>query len=147
MTPPAPHRAAIIKKRYTVQIGILAEGGAWRNPSGPIFMKSTTENYTFMLENSSINIRKYKYDERNMLGYLCFKHIYYTEYRAANDGFFYVSSNEIQNAVGISKNTVTTYAVKFAKDGLIDYISGTTHRPSRYRILFQFVFFNENIHR
>ena len=93
------------------------------------------DDYTFLIEDvKCITEKGYKYDQLNMLGFLSYKSLYYTEYRKCHNNFFYVSANEIMRAVGIGKNTVTLFALKFLKDDIIDYHSGTTHQPSSYRL-------------
>ena len=98
--------------------------------------RKETNDYTFLVDDvKEIVDKNYKYDMMNMLGYLAFRHIYYTEHRKANNNFFYVSAEEFHKEIGISKNIVTAYAVRFVKDKLIDYCSGKMHHPSNYRLL------------
>ncbi len=98
--------------------------------------RKETNDYTFLVDDvKEIVDKDYKFDMMNMLGYLAYRHTYYTEHRKAHNGFFYVSAEDIHNEVGITKNTVPVYALRFVKDKLIDYSSGTTHHPSNYRLL------------
>lgn len=98
--------------------------------------RKETNDYTFLVDDvKEIVDKNYKFDMMNMLGYLAYRHTYYTEHRKAHNGFFYVSAEDIHKEVGITKNTVPVYALRFVKDKLIDYSSGTTHHPSNYRLL------------
>ena len=98
--------------------------------------RKETNDYTFLVDDvKEIIDKNYKFDMMNMLGYLAYRHTYYTEHRKAHNGFFYVSAEDIHKEVGITKNTVPVYALRFVKDKLIDYFSGTTHHPSNYRLL------------
>lgn len=98
--------------------------------------KKKVEDYSFLVEGvMEISSKKYGYNMLNMLGYLVFRHSYYTEYRRTHNDFFYVSADEFGKAIGISRNTVAAYACRFVKDGLINYCSGKLHHPSQYRLL------------
>ncbi len=77
------------------------------------------------------------YDKRTktVLGYLTYRHTGYTDHREANDGFFYVSNEELQRECGIgSHHTLNGIISRLINDGIIEKIGGGTHHPNNYRL-------------
>ena len=66
---------------------------------------------------------------------MTYRHTGYTDHREANDGFFYVSNEELQRECGIgSHHTLNGIISRLINDGIIEKIGGGTHHPNNYRL-------------
>ena len=81
-----------------------------------------------------ITQNKLKKQQKNLLGYLKYRYIGHSEYRANNDDWFFVSDREMMSATGIgSFSTLHIYLDVFIGWGIIEKITGSHRKSNMYR--------------
>lgn len=81
-----------------------------------------------------ITQNKLKKQQKNLLGYLKYRYIGHSEYRANNDDWFFVSDREMMSATGIgSFSTLHIYLDLFIGWGIIEKITGSHRKSNMYR--------------
>lgn len=89
-------------------------------------------DYTILLDKE---LKKaYKGTTAKVLGYMIYRHNGYTEYRAENDNWFFITDLEFRNALGISSPTLRLHISKLISDGMIEKNSGKRNTANKYRL-------------
>lgn len=95
-------------------------------------MKNNTTDFSMLCP---ATLKGYKRQQKNLFGYIVFRHSGYTRQRAEHDDWFYISNAEMLKATGIaSKTTLYAYIRQFIADGVIEMQTGDRRHANSYRL-------------
>ena len=93
-----------------------------------------SEDYYDFLPTRVQESTKLDQSEKNILATLCFFRMNYSIYAEKHDGWFYTSQKDIEEGAELSHMQTNRILLKLETKKVIERKSGTTHRPTHYRI-------------